>query len=40
MYFKEELSIENIMLSIRKFKEQVDQLNTKKVYDVSLPNRI
>ena len=39
-YFKEELSIENIILSIRKLKEQVKKLETKRVCDVARTDNI
>ena len=39
-YFKEELSIEAIVLSIRKLKEQVKILETKRTYGVPQPESI
>ena len=39
-YLKEELSIEAIVLSIRKLKEQVKILETKRTYGVPQPQNI
>ena len=39
-YFEKELSIENIVLSLRKLKQQVKKLETKTVYDVARPDNI
>ena len=36
----QELSIENIVLSIRQLKEQVKKLETKRVYDIQRPDHI
>ena len=39
-YFEKELSIENIVLSLRKLKQQVKKMETRAVNDVARPDNI
>ena len=39
-YFEKELSIENIVLSLRKLKQQVKKMETRTVNDVARPDNI
>ena len=37
-YFKKEFSLENILLSIRKLRKQIKQLETQRMYDAPIAN--
>ena len=37
-YFKKEFSLEHILLSIRKLRKQIKQLETQRMYDVPIAN--
>ena len=37
-HFKKEFSLENILLSIRKLRKQIKQLETQRMYDAPMVN--